>query len=437
MESQPAFSPLTPVPPDRRPFRFGDCFALWSSLGVGLLVLQAGALLVPGLGVGPALAAILLGSAVGAALLALAGVVGSDTGVATMAALRPALGVRSSFLPTLANIVQLVGWGTFEIIIMRDSADAIDRRLGAFSSPLLWTLVWGGLATLLAFGGPLRFVRQFLRRWGIWLVYAAALWLTVQLVTRYDLTTLLARAGTGELAFGLGVDLVVAMPLSWLPLVADYTRFGRSARPVFWGTALGYFVANVWFYALGAAYALALGGGDLIQAILAASGGLLALGLILVDETDNAFADIYSAAVSTGNVLPQLATPWLALGYGALCTVLALLVPIGQYQEFLLLIGSLFAPLFGIVLVDHFVVRRRRIAAAELERRGGAYWYLAGWGWPGLLAWAIGVGVFQAIAHELPDLGATLPSLLAGGLAYLLLVRVGLARPLPAAGRAS
>jgi NCS1 family nucleobase:cation symporter-1 len=436
MESQPAFSPLTPVPPDRRPFRFGDCFALWSSLGVGLLVLQAGALLVPGLGFGAALAAILLGSAVGAALLALAGVVGSDTGVATMAALRPALGVRGSFLPTFANIVQLVGWGAFEIIIMRDSADAIARRLGAFSSPLLWTLVWGGLATLLAFGGPLRFVRQFLRRWGIWLVYAAALWLTVQLLARYDLAALVAQPGSGELAFGLGVDLVVAMPLSWLPLVADYTRFGRPARPVFWGTALGYCLANVWFYALGAAYALALGGGDLLGAILAASGGLLALGLILVDETDNAFADIYSAAVSTGNLLPQLATPWLTLGYGALCTLLALLAPIGQYQNFLLLIGSLFAPLFGIVLVDHFVVRQRRIDTAELERRGGAYWYLGGWNWPGLLAWAAGVGVFQLIAHAWPDLGATLPGLAVAGLTYLLLARAGLVRPLSAAERA-
>lgn len=428
MDSQSAHSALAPIPADQRSFRFGDCFALWSSLGVGLLVLQAGALLVPALGLGAALAAIVVGSLIGVAVLGLAGVVGSDSGVATMAALRPALGVRGSFVPTLVNIVQLVGWGAFELIVMRDSADAIGQCVLGFSSPLLWTLVWGALAALLAFSGPLAFVRRFLRHWGIWLVYGAALWLTIQLLWRYDLGALLAQPGAGGLTFGLGIDLVVAMPLSWLPLVADYTRFARSGRAVFWGTALGNLLANVWFYALGAAYTLALGGGDLVQSVLLAGGGLLALGLILLDELDNAFADVYSAAVSTGNLLPQLSTRQLALGYGALCTLLALLLPIGTYQGFLLLIGSAFAPLFGIVLVDHFVVRRRRLLVEELDRPGGRYWYASGWGWPALLAWLIGVAVYQALAYLLPDLGATLPSLLCGGAIYWLLAGAGVLR---------
>jgi NCS1 family nucleobase:cation symporter-1 len=109
MESSAERSALTPVPSVERVFGFADCWALWSSLGVGLLVLQAGALLVPGLGFGAALGAILLGSIIGVTLLALVGVVGSDTGVATMPTLRPALGIRDSFLPTDANLAQLIG----------------------------------------------------------------------------------------------------------------------------------------------------------------------------------------------------------------------------------------------------------------------------------------------------------------------------------------
>jgi NCS1 family nucleobase:cation symporter-1 len=431
VEDGSSFPALKPVPPEDRPFGFADCFALWSSLGVGLLVLQAGALLVPGLGFASALGATVLGSLIGVVLLALVGVIGSDTGVATMAALRPSLGARGSTVPTAVNILQLIGWGAFEIIIMRDSADAIGRRILGVSSPIVWTLVWGTLATAMAFGGPLAFVRRFLKTWGIWLVYAGALWLTIKFFMRYDIRSLLAKAGTGDITFGVAVDLVVAMPLSWLPLIADYTRFGRRTRPVFWGTFAGYFIANVWFYALGAAYALVTSGADLLQSILLTSGGLIALGLILLDETDNAFADIYSAAVSTGNFSSRFSATHLSIAYGPLCTLLALLVPIGQYQDFLLLLGSVFAPLFGIVLTDHFVVRRRQIAASELDRPHGAYWYAAGWSWPALLAWVAGIVVFQLVTRLLPHLGATLPSFLASGAIYLLLAGIGIVRARP------
>ncbi|KAB8140841.1 putative hydroxymethylpyrimidine transporter CytX [Chloroflexia bacterium SDU3-3] len=395
--------PHTPVPQERRTLGFLDHAALWLSLGVGLLVLQSGALLVP-LGLPAALAAIALGSAAGVALLGLAGVVGARTGLPAMATLRPALGERGIIIPALANIVQLVGWGAFELIVMRDSADAIGQRLGLPSAPLLWTLAWGGLATLMAWGGPLALVRRVLRRWGIWLVLGSALWLSFQLLASFDLSDLLAAPSDGSMAFPAALDLVIAMPLSWLPLIADYARFGRSPRGVFWGSALGYLLANVWFYALGAGYALALGGQALLPALLGASGGAVALALILFDESDNAFADLYSAAVSASTLLPQLPAPRLALAFGALSTALALLVPAASYESFLLLIGSVFAPLFAVVLCEHFLVRDAAPARA--------------WGWRGIAAWLAGVLAYQLAGYAAPALGATLPSMLLAGLLY-------------------
>src|SRR5258708_35467968 len=107
------------------------------------------------------------------------------------------------------------------------------------------------------------------------------------------------RPGTGEMRFGGGIALVVAMPLSWLPLSADYTRFGRRAGETFRGTLLGYGIANIWFYALGAVYGLTAGGGDaLLTTALAQAGGGLALLLVLLDEIGNAFADVHFAAGS-------------------------------------------------------------------------------------------------------------------------------------------
>lgn len=415
-----AYDPLTPVPADRRVFGAGDAFSLWFSLGLGLLVLQAGAFLVPGLSLPMALAAIVTGSVLGALLLAAAGYVGAQTGLSAIGSLRPALGARGAAIPAVLNAVQLTGWGAFEIIAMRDSADALAKQTFGVSSPLLWTLLFGALATGLAVVGPVSFVRRFLRAWGLWLLLAGAGWLTWRLLADHDLGALMARAGTGEMSFGAGVDLVIAMPLSWLPLIADYTRFGRSPGAMFRGSALGYVLANIWFMGLGAAYALATGGEGLLLTALAAAGGGIALLLIVIDETDNTFADIHSAAVSTATLV-RTRPARLALAFGVLCTAVALFVPLGQYEGFLLLIGSVFAPLFGVLLAEHFVVRPRRPEASAAAH---------GLHLTGLAAWAIGIAAYQAMSRLAPDIGATLPSFAAAAVAYvgLQLPRMRLAR---------
>ena len=417
------YAPLLPVPHARRAFGTPDAFALWFSLGIGLLVAQAGALLVPGMSLPYALAAIVIGTLIGVVLLALAGVVGTDTGLAAMSSLRPTLGLRGASVPAVLNAVQLVGWGSFEIIVMRDSADALAKQSFGLSMPLIWTLIFGVLATALAITGPLSFVRRFLRTWGIWLLLGGAGWLTWNLLSKQDFGALMNRPGTGDMPFGAGIDLVVAMPLSWLPLIADYTRFGRSAGGTFRGTLFGYGIANIWFYALGAFYGLAAGGGDaLLTVALAQAAGGIALLLILIDEIDNAFADIHSAAVSTGTFWATASVPLLSAAFGALCTLIALLVQMGKYQNFLLLIGSVFAPLFGVVLADHFIVRKRRVEIAALTDPRGPYGFSGGWHVSGFIAWALGIAAYHAINQWLPNLGATLPALVVGAVAYLALV---------------
>lgn len=412
---------IEPVPSSHRVLNFLDYLALWSSLGVGLLVLLAGTLLVPGLGLGQALLAILIGSAVGSLLLAIAGVVGSDHAIPTMVMLRPVLGIGGSYIPTVLNIIQLIGWGAFEVIIMGQAVDAIVRNLFGFSAYPLWAFLIAVWCTLLALGGPLAVVRQWIEKFAIWLVYGISVYLTLYLFRNYNVGQLMQAAGTGEMPFWLAVDLVVAMPISWMPLVADYNRFARRAGPAFWGTFLGYAVANFWFYALGALFVLALQTNDLIPAILSVAGGWLALLLILVDETDNGFADIYSAAVSGQNLAPRLRQWWLTVAAGLICFILAVTVPIAQYENFLLFIGSVFVPLFGVLTADYFLLRRRQYDVPELYRSSGRYWYRGGINPWAVLAWLLGVVGYQAITRFLPWLGASVPTFLLSLLIYLVL----------------
>ncbi|WGM37704.1 putative hydroxymethylpyrimidine transporter CytX [Caulobacter sp. NIBR1757] len=417
--SDNSYDPLIPVPQARRVFGTLDAFSLWFSLGIGLLVLQAGAFLVPGLSLPAALGAIVVGSLLGVLLLAAAGLVGAETGLSAMGSLRPALGAKGAIVPTVLNVVGLVGWGAFEIVAMRDAADALARQTFGVSNAVVWTLLFGALATGLAVLGPVSFVRRFLRAWGLWLLLAGAGWLTWRLLADYDLAALMARPGTGETSFAAGVDLVVAMPLSWLPLIADYTRFGRTPGAMFRGSGLGYLLANIWFMGLGAAYALASGGGEgMLLAALAATGGGVALLLIIIDETDNTFADIHSAAVSTATVV-KARPARLAIGFGLLCTAIALFAPLARYEHFLLLIGSVFAPLFGVLLADHFVVRPWRAAPDAAT---------PGLNLAGLAAWLVGIAAYQLFSRLLPEVGATLPAFVIAAVAYVIL-RLPVMRP--------
>jgi hypothetical protein len=220
-------------------------------------VLQAGAFLVPGLSLPMALAAIVTGSVLGALLLAAAGVVGADTGLSAIGSLRPGAGRARGGDPGRAQRRAADRLGRVRDHRHARLADALAKQTFGVSNPLLWTLLFGALATFLAILGPVSFVRRFLRAWGLWLLLAGAGWLTWRLLAEHDLAALMAKAGTGEMSFGAGVDLVVAMPLSWLPLIADYTRFGRSPAGCSGAAPAGYLLANVWFMGLGAAYALA------------------------------------------------------------------------------------------------------------------------------------------------------------------------------------
>ena len=160
--------------------------------------------------------------------------------------------------------------------------------------------------------------------------------MTIALFVQYDVLSFLRQPGTGELPFWLAVDLAVAMPVSWLPLVADFTRFAKTSRAAFRGTYLGYLLANVWFYGLGALFVLTLQLGEptpenLATAIVALTGGVVALVVILVNEVDNAFADIYSASVTLQNVLPKTSQRALIVGIGVVSLALAAFLPMGQY----------------------------------------------------------------------------------------------------------
>jgi nucleobase:cation symporter-1, NCS1 family len=405
---------VQPVPPDHRRLSGLDFAVLWGDLGVGLLVLVTGALLVPALGLGEAMAAILLGSIIGCVPLALVGMAGAREGLPGMVLLRPTLGIRGSYLPTVLNIAQLVGWTAFEFWAMALVASRITGPIFGVASFHIWLGVAALVCLLLSLGGPILVVRRWMERFGAWVIAGVAAWITVRLITRVDLGELWARPGAGGFpTFWNAVDLVIAMPVSWIPLVADYTRFARRGVSSASGTYAGYLVANVWFYALGAMLILGAGAPGpsvtgIADGIVDLAGGTLLLIALLVGETDEAFADIYSAAVSTQNLAPRVSQRAMIVAVSAAGVAIAAWLfrqpgeGIFAYESFLFLIGSIFVPLFAVFVADYFVLRRRRYEPGALFDPRGRYRYRAGFRAEAIAAWILGFVVYHLVVPTGP-----------------------------------
>ena len=347
---------IEPVPHRLRTLGLLDTGLLWGNLGVSLLVLVAGTYLVPALSLPEAFLAIVLGSLIGNAMVGLAGLIGADARVPAMVLLRAPLGQRGSWAPTVLNAAQCVGWAIFELLIIATAVAALSDELFGFRAQWLWTIVFGGVALAMALLGPVGFVRKFVRKFAVWAVLASLLYLTWWALDGAGIGDLWRRDGEGGSTVLDGVDLVVAITVSWIPLAADYTRFSRTRSAAFWGTGGGYLVASMWMWTLGAVlfFSRDLTDAAALAAAVAAGGigALLALLAVTVDETDEAFANVYSAAVTVRNVAPALPQRALVAAVAAVATLGALTIDLLSYESFLLLLGSFFVPLFGILLAD-------------------------------------------------------------------------------------
>ncbi len=267
-----------------------------------------------------------------------------------------------------------------------------------------------------------------MRKYAVWAVLASLLYLTWWALDGSGFGGLWDRGGEGGSSVLQGVDLVVAITVSWIPLVADYTRFSRSRAAAFWGTSAGYFVASAWLWALGAILFFSRDITDpAALPVAVAAGGIgavLALLAVTVDETDEAFANVYSTAVSIQNIAPRVPQRALLVAVAAVATLGALTIDLLSYESFLILLGSFFVPLFGVLLAD-WLVAGRRYSEADVFTGPSVRWGM-------LAAWIAGFALYQWLhpvgppwwtdalgeAHDY-GIGATLPSfVVAFALAY-------------------
>jgi putative hydroxymethylpyrimidine transporter CytX len=356
-----AEAPLTLDQPAPRALRLVDQLGLWGNLGVSLLGFT-GALYVlypvegSTLSIAAALTALVVGTVLGTAAVAAAAVPGTETGAPAMVLLRGLFGARLSRLPTVLNIVQLVGWTTFELVIISTAMHQLSDSVPRWGYVLLGGAITTGLALY-----PLRWIRT-LRRYVTVAVVIALGYLGIQL-----LRNPLPGFGDGSWhGFWIAVDTVIGVAVSWVPVAADYSRHSRSVRDTVVGTFVGYSVTQFICYGIGLVALLTVAqsetgsGQHMYAAFMAVPLGTVAFAILAIREIDQSFVDTYSTAVSVQNLRPRWDRRLLAAAIGALATVFALAFSVNDYENFLILIGSVFVPLFGVFAVDYFVTSRGR-----------------------------------------------------------------------------
>jgi NCS1 family nucleobase:cation symporter-1 len=389
-QEHPTLAPPTEVGrtlADPNPRNLGglDAAALWGNLGVSLLGFTGAIFVLVPTGTVPmslaaAFTALIVGTVLGTAGVAAAGIPGSHTGSPSMVLLRGLFGTKPSYLPTALNVVQLVGWTTFELVTIGTAMHQI-----AGDVPRWGYILTGGVITTLLALRPLGWIRV-LRKYVTVAVVVALVYLFAQLL-RHPLPAFGHGTWNG---FWIAVDTVIGVSVSWVPLVSDYSRHARSTRRTFVGTFLGYSFTQVACYALGLIALVTVAKSDpdkIFGSFMAVPLGTVAFAMLAVRELDQSFADTYSSAVSLQNFRPRWDRRALALGVGTVATVCALALNINDYENFLILIGSVFVPLLGVLIVDYFVLSRRRWDLGESVAPR----------WSTLVPWALGFCAYQLI----------------------------------------
>ena len=372
---------------------------LWFGAAVSIAEILTGALLAP-LGFERGMGAILAGHVIGAALLLPAGLIGAQSGLSAARSVRISFGRYGSYVFSILNLVQLLGWTAIMIVSGAKAMDGITGELWGFRNEAAGCAVIGILIALWVLMGIKNLARVN--------VVVVTMLFGLSLVLGF---AVLGQTGAGAarepISFGAAVELNVAMSLSWMPLISDYTR---RLRRTFLGTAvsvLGYFIGSVLMFAIGLGASLFAGTSDIARILLAAGLGLAALLIVLFSTVTTTFLDVYSAGVSAANLSERLNEKTVAVLVCALGTILAASVSMEQYENFLFFIGSVFAPLFSILFVDYWLLGRREVDPSRpLDLRSA-------------LLWAAGFVFYRLLLPYDTPVGITLPVMLLVGVSSI------------------
>lgn len=359
---------------------------IWFGAAVSIAEILTGTYFAP-LGFGRGLIAVIIGHIIGCTMLFFAGLIGAKTRRSAMESVKMSFGGRGSLLFSVLNVIQLLGWTA---IMIYDGAAAAN---GIFSvGAWVWCIIIGALIVLWILIGIKNLGK-------VNTVAMAALFvLTVVLgVVIFKDGTVHTYLGEG-MSFGAAVELSVAMPLSWLPLISDYTREAEKPVASTAASAVVYGIVSCFMYIIGMGAAIFTGESDIAAIMLKAGLGVAALIIIVFSTVTTTFLDAYSAGISGETVVNKKVGKWIAVGVAVIGCVAAIFLPLGDITDFLYLIGSVFAPMIAIQIADFFILKKDS-SEKSFDIKN-------------LIIWLVGFVIYRLLMRVDIVVGNTLPDML-------------------------
>ena len=362
---------------------------IWFGAAVSIAEILTGTYFAP-LGFGRGLAAIILGHVIGCAMLFAAGLIGGKARRSAMETVKMSFGQKGSLLFVVLNIVQLVGWTGIMIFDGALAANGV-WALGNW----LWCLVIGGLIVLWILIGIENLGKINTVAMGALFILTIILSFVI-----FGKGTMHAVSGEG-MSFGAAVELSVAMPLSWLPLISDYTREAEKPAKATAASAIIYGLVSCWMYLIGMGAAIFTAESDIAQILLKAGLGVAGLLIVVFSTVTTTFLDAWSAGISSESVHEGIKGKWVAVAAAVLGTAGAIFLPLYDITDFLYFIGSVFAPMIAIQIADFFILKRD-VSGRGVSVKNLIIWLL------GFVAYRLLMGVDIIVGNTLPDMVITI-----------------------------
>ena len=364
---------------------------IWFGAGVSLAEILTGTFFAP-LGFRDGGIAIVVGHIIGCALLFLAGMIGARTRRSAMETVKMAFGARGGLLFAALNVLQLIGWTS---IMIYDGALAAGSVMEL--SHWIWCLVIGALIIVWIRIGILRIER-------VNAVAMTALFLLTVLLC----SVIMGDSGAAEssaagevMSFAMALELSIAMPLSWLPLISDYTREAEKPAVAAAVSAVVYGLISCWMYFIGMGAAILTGESDIAQIMLHAGLGVAGLAVVILSTVTTTYLDAYSAGVSSESIVRGISGRAVGIGVTVFGAVAASLYPMDDITGFLYIIGSVFAPMIAVQITSYFILREdaagRSVHAVNL-----AVWFV------GFLCYRYLMILDTPVGSTLPTMAVTL-----------------------------
>ena len=370
---------------------------IWFGAGVSIAEILTGTYFAP-LGMAKGFLAIVVGHVIGCAMMLLAGLIGGYTGRSAMETVKMSFGRKGSLLFAVLNVLQLVGWTA---IMIYDGALATNGILNV--GPWVWCVVIGALILVWIAVGitDLGRINQ--------IVMALLFLLTLVLCKVIFFGGSGAGAPAEEaMSFGAAVELAVAMPLSWLPLISDYTREAEKPFAATVASTVTYGVVSSWMYLIGMGAAIFTGQSDIAAIMVQAGLGIAALVILVLSTVTTTFLDAWSAGISSESIWAKLKGKHVAMAVTVIGTAGAILFPMDDITDFLYLIGSVFAPMIAVQIADYFLLKTD-VSDREWSVSRLAIWFV------GFLLYRWLMGIELPLGCTLPDMAITVVLVLAWG----------------------